>query len=155
MGKNRGLSLMRGIIILVSLVILAGCTTDASLSPEVATSTPTPPIFTPAAGLSTVTPAITAPGATLPAITTPQNGENASPTPSIAPRTLYKLDMVFDYHQHTLAVTETINYVNLAAQGLSELLLVVEANRRPGVFSLESLAWQSGENIDGYDLTGD
>jgi hypothetical protein len=63
--------------------------------------------------------------------------------------------MVFDYHQHTLAVTETISYVNLAAQDLSELLLVVEANRRPGVFSLESLAWQSGENIDGYDLTGD
>lgn len=66
----------------------------------------------------------------------------------------YNLDAVFDYTQHHLAVSQTITYKNLTGDRLSNLILVVEPNLASGGFLLESVTWQDGLIIDGYDLSG-
>lgn len=69
--------------------------------------------------------------------------------------TQYDLDAVFDYYQHTLSVTETIRYVNTNPEALEDLILVVEPNRRPGAFRLDSLTWESGVPIKDYEFVAD
>jgi hypothetical protein len=69
--------------------------------------------------------------------------------------TQYDLDAVFDYNQHTLLVTETIRYVNTSSEALKDLILVVEPNRRPGAFRLDSLTWGAGEPIKDYEFESD
>jgi hypothetical protein len=78
-----------------------------------------------------------------------------TPTEVVNETTQYDLDTVFDYHQHTLTVTETIRYVNTNPEALFDLILVVEPNRRPGAFRLDSLTWEAGEPIKDYEFEGD
>jgi hypothetical protein len=69
-------------------------------------------------------------------------------------RTQYTLDVVFDYNEHTLAVDETIRYVNNTPEALADLVLMVEPNRWEGGFSLLSIQW-NGEAILQYELLDD
>lgn len=54
-------------------------------------------------------------------------------------RTFYTLDVVFDYPGKRVDVRQRIEYSNPSQSALDELVLMVEANRYPGVFSLSSL----------------
>jgi hypothetical protein len=67
----------------------------------------------------------------------------------------YVLDAIFDYNQHSLSVTETINYVNYTSEALEGLILVVEPNRWQGGFTLLTITWEDGEIIDEYELDND
>lgn len=81
----------------------------------------------------------------------------ATATPLLPPspeRTQYRLAVTLDYARHRLAVTQTITYVNTTGKALTQLPLVVEANRQPGVFQLDELRWADGQPIDAYVLQG-
>jgi hypothetical protein len=155
MGTGRGFQILRVNIALSCLVILASCNSQKPINQETPKATLTPPISAPVVDSTPVTPNPATPDVTIPLQVPPIFAENTSPTPPINPRTQYNLDAVFNYNQHSLEITETINYVNSTTESLANLILVVEANRRPTAFTLESLTWQGGENIEAYDLTGD
>jgi len=70
-------------------------------------------------------------------------------------RTHYELDAVFDYHQHSLQVTETVTYVNNTPEELVDLVMVVEPNRWSDSLHLLSLRWQDGEAVGRYELEDD
>jgi Peptidase family M1 domain len=74
------------------------------------------------------------------------------PDSSIQVPAQYDLEAVFDYYAHSLAVTETITYTNLTTETIPDLVLVVEANRWTGSYNMTSLAWNTGEAVQGYDL---
>jgi hypothetical protein len=80
----------------------------------------------------------------------------ATPTSEIAvpeqPLTRYSLSSILDYDAHTLQVDQQIQYFNTTGSPLSEMLLIVEPNRYPGGFSLNSLAWSEGEPAADYQL---
>jgi hypothetical protein len=80
---------------------------------------------------------------------------SATPTAFADETTQYDLDVIFDYRQHSLSVSEKIRYVNTSPEGLDELLLVVEANRIPGAFSMKLITWEPGEPIEDFNLEGD
>lgn len=61
---------------------------------------------------------------------------------------------MFDYRGHILSVAETISYTNTSPESLPNLLLIVEANRWSGVFTLQSLSWAHGVKIEDYVLEG-
>jgi len=86
---------------------------------------------------------------------TPDVEATSAPSPSFAIPTWYDLDATLDYYQHSLSVTEVINYVNYTPGALNDLLLIVEPNRWAGGFSLLSLAWENGEDITQYELEDD
>lgn len=67
-------------------------------------------------------------------------------------RTHYTLSAHLDYEQHHLFVSQAITYVNVSNEPLTELLLVVEPNRQPGVFHLNKLHWTDGRPIERYAL---
>lgn len=77
-----------------------------------------------------------------------------TPTPASPPQPLtrYTLSAVMDYDAHTVAVEETLDYINHTATELTDLLLLVEPNRYLGGFTLESLTWEDGEEINPYSL---
>ncbi len=79
-----------------------------------------------------------------------------TPTPSGPPLPLtnYTLSATLDYDLHTVAVKETIDYVNHTHTDLSDLILLVEPNRYLGGFSLESLTGEDDQPIDDYSLNG-
>jgi hypothetical protein len=79
-----------------------------------------------------------------------------TPPPHAAPsgRTQIALAAVLDYDRRHLAVTETITYTNRTGRPLTELLLLAEPNRQPGVFTLSDLRLADGRPIGGYRLQG-
>ena len=106
---------------------------------------------------------------------TPATGPFASPTPMsivgaetayhsptltpqvderLDPRTTYVLSATLDYERHHLVVSQTITFVNRSAGPLPDLLFVVEPNRQPGTFRLNSLNWTDGRPIEEYELAG-
>ncbi len=125
---------VRGFIVIfwiVSLISLVACT--APIQTEVlSTHTPEPTVR-----ISSATPAsqpTPSPSPTLlPAPT-------ASPTPQPPPPlTQYLLKAILYYNRHALQVEQQISYTNHTGQELINLLLVVEPNRHPGSFKLNSL----------------
>jgi hypothetical protein len=82
-------------------------------------------------------------------------------TPTLAPveaqasqRTSYILLAELDYERHHLAVSQMITCVNRTDEPLADLVFVVEPNRQPGAFHLQSLSWTDGQTIEGYRLEG-
>lgn len=98
------------------------------------------------------------PEATTPASPSPTAKETlplASPKPTEQLRQSlpkYHLSALLDYDQHHLKVDEQILYFNRSTDSLSEILLLVEPNRYPGVFRLNSLDWEDGRPIGHYAL---
>ena len=82
---------------------------------------------------------------------TPEATSTAEPT---APRSKYTLKVRFDYARHQLAVDETVTYFNHSPDPIPNLLLVIEPNRTPGVFQLDSLTWVDGTDISHSGLKG-
>src|SRR5262245_44063651 len=79
----------------------------------------------------------------------------ATPTPQPAvalPH--YHFVVHFDDAQHLLTVAQTITYTNPLTTALTDLLLVVEPNRQPGVFHLTDLAWADSAIRPTYAISG-
>lgn len=82
-----------------------------------------------------------------------------SPTPAqfAIRNSQYSLSVFLDNPSHRLTVTETITYVNTTGVELASLPLVIEPNRREGIFTLYSLAWANSDlpvyTLDGATLT--
>jgi hypothetical protein len=64
--------------------------------------------------------------------------------------TRYKISATLNYAQHHLSVEEQIEYTNQANESLSDLLLIVEPSRYPGVFHLRDLIWGDGRPINDF-----
>jgi hypothetical protein len=153
---------LKRMIVLMCVVLMVSCALPkpvinqapiASSEPNSSTSTPTSIIKT----SQDVTPVPTRNLTSLPTLTpqaTPASG-SSNPNAVVEAITGYALDAVFKYFQHSLSVIESITYVNNTPDTLTDLILVVEQNRREGVFNLESLTWKAGENIEEFDLTSD
>jgi hypothetical protein len=90
---------------------------------------------------------------------TPEETETPAPTGETPThdlaRTQYHLRARLDYWAHSVSVEETVRFVNHTNETLSELILLIDANRLWDVFRLESLTWESGDAITGYRLEKD
>lgn len=84
----------------------------------------------------------------------PQQNNPSVPDPDSLPRTSYTLDVLFDYGYRNLSISETIVYVNRSGEDVEGLLLVVEQNKQPGVFRLNSITWEDGSQVGGVVLEG-
>jgi len=82
------------------------------------------------------------PTATLPTPTATPYPPGFTPSPLPPPnRTTYTINAVLDYAALTLTARETIIYLNDTPDTLTGLILVVDANLQPGVFTLDELRW--------------
>jgi len=167
MGANHGLQMLgkvhlRAHISLLCIILLVGCAYPNPVIQQVTIATPQPgniaslPIEIHATPQN-ITPDPTS-SQTILATSSPQTtpeGDNSILPEVLNPTTQYDLDAILDYLQHSLAVTETIKYVNNNPEALDDLILVVEPNRRLEAFSLVSLTWEAGGSIKDYDLTVD
>jgi hypothetical protein len=84
---------------------------------------------------------------------TPTVGQKqATPPPEVfhSQQTQYTISAILNYAQHHLSVEEHIEYMNNTPDLLSELLLIVEPSRYPGVFQLRELTWGDGIPINDY-----
>ncbi len=156
--RNAGLKFWRiALVAMLCLILLISCVYPTPRSSDITQSTlPYTPTIHPDV---TNTPSVS----TNPEPTQPQPELTASPqvtvidasaTPAAAGEviTQYDLDAVLDYYAHSLSITETIRYNNQTSEIISSLILVVEANRWYGSFTLLSLTWANGEIINDYNL---
>jgi hypothetical protein len=129
-------------------ILLAGCT--ASLRPDV--DSPTPASFDETQEENLTQAVSTGMSQT----TSPTSTATTSPTATPQPQELseYDLTAILDYARRHVSVTAQINYFNNTAESLDELLLVVDANRFPGAFRLEEIAWEDGQPVSGFTLSG-
>ena len=67
----------------------------------------------------------------------------------------YEMDVLFDPASHSIQVAQQIRYTNLSPDTLLDLLLIVEPNRQPGEFALETVQWQAGAPVKDYRLRGE
>lgn len=77
-----------------------------------------------------------------------------TPTPEPERFSQYLLNAIFDYDNRHLVVDETITYLNKTGSNLSELLLIVDANRYAGVFHLKQMTWEDDHPVSNYTLDG-
>jgi hypothetical protein len=132
---------MRSIAAIITLCIcllISGCNTanQGSIVPVSSSTTP-----------------ITASGTeNLPTETSSLPTPSITPTPPTAPLSKYALSAELDYDSHQVMVDEQLTYVNTTASELSELLLLVEPNKYPNGFVLNSLSWENGDPISNYAL---
>jgi hypothetical protein len=111
---------------------------------------PVPPTYTPRP--PTVTPTFTAsPTLPPPTDTLPPTFTATSQPPST--RTQYLLYATLDYAAHTVHVDQGILYTNQAGGSMSEVVLSVEPNRWPGVFTLNAVQVDSVATSN-YRLNG-
>jgi peptidase M1-like protein len=128
-------------------------------------ATPTPTPFQP--GVDTAfPPSLTPPAATLaptdaPTLAPPVPTGTSTPGPTMptstpAPtssRTQYTFYVTLDYAARTVAVNETIRYLNTTGQTLSDIVLAVEPNLWSNCFTLTALS-QDGTAVTNYSLDG-
>ena len=122
-------------------LVIAGCSPNAPGSVE-----PTMPPASPTIELlleDTAEPDITE---------TPIPDSRSAPAETLPPMSRYSISAVLDYAAHKLQAEQKIRYINSTETELSEILLLVEPNRYPGGFSLDSFSWQTGEQIVDYNL---
>ena len=138
---------------LIGFFLLTGC---ASLTPlpsstaiqtRVSLGTETPTAFLPATPTATERATSTfTPSPTFSPTPTPSPTATATPAWMGRKLPLYTLRADLDFAAHTLEVEEEIIYTNRTGVELDKLVLVVETNRRPDIFHLESLKL-NGEKI--------
>jgi hypothetical protein len=90
----------------------------------------------------------------LPPTSTLEPTVTPTPTQAPVPLTHYQMNVVFDYTNSTVDVQEQINIFNRWPDTLTSLVLVVEPNHLPGVFTLNSISVDNGSPLpaDGYIL---
>jgi hypothetical protein len=103
--------------------------TDTSLPTDTATFTPVPPTDTPISIASGTT------------------------STSTSTRTQYTFYVNLKYSAHSLAVDETIRYINTTGQNLFNVVLAVETNLWNNCFYINSLS-QDGRAVTDYSING-
>lgn len=130
------------------LLALAGCTTQimptATSQPPASnpTKSPSPTIELIAPVTATLSPSATSSPQEL--LATPTSEPKADKLPH------YTLYASLNYSLHNLRVEQQIDYLNRSGDSLSELLLLVEPARYPGVFQLDNLNWGDGSPVVDY-----
>jgi hypothetical protein len=91
-----------------------------------------------------------------PAVITPSPAPSATPLASEQPaRTRYEFDVLLDTASKKAEVDERIVFANPSSKPLSEIMLVVSPNGTPGVFTLNSVKWGDGSELQNYQLKGE
>ena len=86
--------------------------------------------------------------------TIPTNADISTETSvPLVTRTRYDLTAILDYANARLNVVESVTYTNRSTTSLDELVFVVEPNLSEGVFTLNSLTWEDGSQVEGYTLS--
>lgn len=120
--------------------LMSGACSAAALPGVVTVSTPSPTLAATSTPLQPVSPSAT--NSPIP---------SATPAPPALPR--YVIDALMDYDAKTLEIQQEIDYPNNSGSALNDLLLAVEPNRIPGVFTLKQLSVDDAPLTD-YNLTG-
>ncbi|MGW8224776.1 MAG: M1 family metallopeptidase [Anaerolineales bacterium] len=120
-------------------LMVSGCASEgpAAVSPTALPDTP---------GVVGHTPTITI------AAENPTSTPGPEPQGAMQPLSRYSISSILDYAAHTLQAEQQILYFNTTGTDLSEILLLIEPNRYPNGFSLNSLTWGNGNSIEGYTL---
>jgi hypothetical protein len=125
---------------LVLVLILAACRAEAA-PPTLPAPLPTPTMLRVA----------------VPATQMPAQPDEPTPAPCPAetgPALRYDLNAIIDMKMYTVRATEVVHFRNETGGALDEIVLEVDPNRQPGVFSLVSLSLaDDGEEL-AYELTG-
>lgn len=129
---------------------------SACTSPQIPTSTPSAaPAFTQEPQTEPDTPTSPPPTAISTTAETPNADQKqpATPTPESPGISLpnYRLSAVLNYAQHHLSVEQQIDYTNNHTEALSDILLIVEPSRYPGVFQLGEISWGDGQPVTGIE----
>jgi hypothetical protein len=137
------------ILVLITLLLLASGCVSSSTSPTAAEGSATIPLAT-----ETIAPSVTPvpPTGTL----EPSPTFTGTATQVASGFTQYQLDVNFDYTNDWVDVQEQITVFNRWPDTLNTLVLVVEPNHTPGVFTLNSLVMNGSslQSPDGYTLEG-
>ncbi len=132
----------------LAMTLLAGCASSPPLPTPTAEQTPFRLIAEKTASTPSPTPFLPPAASPTPS---PPPVLTASPVPTSPPlrfeRPQYLLRAVLNYEKHTIHVEEQIQYTNHTGTPLTSLLLIIEQNRRPRVFQLETLS------VNGTPLT--
>jgi hypothetical protein len=147
-----------GFIAMACIILLASCapsnstiSSSPTVTPISALSTNQPyPNITPSLTISPVPTRIQSSSTSSPQATSVET--TAVPTSTYQVPSQYDLNANFDYTQHSLSVSEAIRYVNYSPEAIADLILVVEPNRWPGGFTLVSITWDGGVDINNYEL---
>ncbi len=81
-----------------------------------------------------------------------QPTRDACQSTAALPPTQHTVSAEISYEQHRASVEQTLRTINRGSERLSEIVLDVEPNRFPGIFTLEDLTTDHGALS--YDLTG-
>jgi hypothetical protein len=130
------------------VAILAACTSQnpsAVSSPQPTPTAAGPPDRHTA---TSPPPTLTSTNPAAPAVDIQQ--DTPTPEPLTVKLTQYDLRATLNYARHHLSVDEEIAYTNQTDEPISDLLLIVEPARYPGVFQLNSLSWRDGQPIPDY-----
>jgi hypothetical protein len=124
------------LFLLFLFLIFAGCSPGVS-SPTSVPLSPSPAVATAAELEPTKTPAAPSP-----------------PETSQAEQDLsrYTISAILDFDGHRLQAEQQILYINQTGIELPEILLLVEPNRYPGGFSIDSISLENGEQSADYSL---
>lgn len=85
-------------------------------------------------------------------VSTPTSTPDPEPVVSETPLSRYSISATLDYTTHTLQAEQQIYYINTTGNELEQILLLVEPNRFPSGFVLDSLSWGEGEPAVEYSL---
>lgn len=135
------MTLPRRFFILLCAAVLcllpAGCSGFVTPAPA-----PTHPPTLPPAPLASST-------AILPTLT-----PTITPTPPPESRPFYRLDAQVDWASSILNARQQLDWVNTTGEPLNEIVLVVEPNRRAGVFQMQRLTVNGADALPGARLEG-
>jgi hypothetical protein len=130
-------------------LLLVGCSDQPAMS-----ATQPPTATTVRVVQASPLPTLSTGGRVVQAIDTP------APTPDIAPTAagcgesvipLHTVEADIDYRAHTVEVVQQTRYINLTGIALNAVVMQVEPNRYPGIFTLHDV---SAPALAAYDLTG-
>lgn len=122
-------------------------------APQSTPNADSPEFLSPIPGQPTQATILTSPTAS--ASETPSATLASTPSLNHSPATRYDLRAKIDYKTLSLEVDETVIFINKNPVSLENLLFVVEANRKPGAFALDSLRWEDKTSFDTFTLTED
>ena len=124
---------------MVFLLLLAACQSVEALPPTATTVRVIQATMVPTVDRALHAVASAAPG-TLP---TPDECQETAALPT----TRHTVRAEISYEQHTVAVEQTIRTINRGSEALNEIVLDVEPNRFPEIFTLDSLMTDHGAII--------
>ncbi|HEY3310177.1 MAG TPA: M1 family metallopeptidase [Anaerolineales bacterium] len=99
----------------------------------------------------TITASLTPVGTGLPLPASPQGTAPAAASQGVIPK--YVIDAKMDYDAHSLEVQQVIEYPNTSGVEIQDVLLAVQPNMIPGVFSLRDLRVDDVQ-VGNFDLSG-